>query len=125
MDSYSTVPFAPEYLSSVRLILSFGMLFAFAFAMTSRNLLLLSGSGPPSLTATAISLPMTVKIFPFFASFFSFLCLMFANLLCPDVFFFLPFPFFYLYLSNHVVMNINRFKGISLVDNFYFFIVFW
>ena len=28
-------------------------------------------------------------------------------------------------MSNHVVMNINRFKGISLVDNFYFFIVFW
>ena len=49
----------------------------------------------------------------------------FANLLCPDIFFFLPFPFFYLHLSYHVVMDIDRFKGISLVDNFYFFIVFW
>lgn len=42
-------------------------------------------SGPPSFTATAISLPIMVKIFPFAASFFSFLCLIFANLECPDI----------------------------------------
>ena len=34
-------------------IVSLGMLFAFAFAITSRSLLLLFGSAPPSLTATA------------------------------------------------------------------------
>ena len=37
--------------------------------------------------ATAISLPMTVKNLPFAASFFSFLCLMFENFECPDIFF--------------------------------------
>ena len=48
--------------------------------------LLFAGSGPPpSFTATASSLPIFVKIFPFAASFFSFLCLIFANLECPDI----------------------------------------
>ena len=61
-------------------MVSFGMLLDFAFAITSRNLLLLEGSElPPSFTATAISLPIFVKIFPFAASFFSFLCLILAN----------------------------------------------
>ena len=44
----------------------------FAFAITSRRRLLFAGSEPPSLTATAISRPITVKIFPFAASFLSF-----------------------------------------------------
>ena len=55
-----------------RSIVSFGMLFAFAFAITSRRRLLLAGSAPPSFTATAISRPITVKILPFAESFFSF-----------------------------------------------------
>ena len=67
-------------------MVSFGMLLDFAFAITSRNLLLLEGSElPPSFTATAISLPIFVKIFPFAASFFSFLCLILANFECPDM----------------------------------------
>ena len=60
--------------------------FAFAFAITSRSLLLFAGSGPPSFTATAISRPITVKILPFAASFLSFLCLILANFECPDIF---------------------------------------
>ena len=68
-------------------MVSLGMLFAFAFAMTSLSLLLLAGSGPPSFTAITISRPIIVKIFPFFASFFSFLCLILANFECPDIFF--------------------------------------
>src|SRR5699024_4851984 len=70
-----------------RSMVSLGMLLAFALAMTSRSLLLLAGSGPPSFTATTISRPIIVKIFPFLASFFSFLCFMFANFECPDMFF--------------------------------------
>jgi len=59
------------------------MLFAFAFAITSRRRLLFAGSGPPpSFTATASSLPSFVKIFPFAASFFSFFCFIFAVFSC-------------------------------------------
>ena len=68
-----------------RSIVSFGMLLALAFAMTVASLKLLAGSGPPSFTATAISRPMIVKILPLAASFFSFLCLIFANFECPDI----------------------------------------
>jgi len=39
------------------------MLLALAFAITVASLKLFAGSGPPSLTATAISRPITVKIF--------------------------------------------------------------
>ena len=67
-------------------MVSFGMLFAFALAITSRSLLLFAGSGPPSFTAITISRPIMVKILPFLASFFSFLCLILANLECPDMF---------------------------------------
>ncbi len=66
-------------------MVSLGMLLAFALAITWASLKLFAGSGPPSFTATAISLPMIVKIFPFAASFFSFLCLIFANFECPDI----------------------------------------
>ena len=68
-----------------RSIVSLGILLALALAITCASLKLLAGSGPPSLTATAISRPMIVKIFPLAASFFSFLCLMFANFECPDI----------------------------------------
>ena len=44
------------------IIVSFGILFAFAFAITSRSLLLFAGSGPPSFTATAISRPSGTAI---------------------------------------------------------------
>ena len=43
-------------------ILSFGTLLDFALAMQSRNLKLLFGSAPPSLTATDNSLPILVNI---------------------------------------------------------------
>ena len=66
-------------------IVSFGTLLALAFAITSRSLELLLGSAPPSLTATAISLPITVNILPLAASFFSFLCFILANFECPDI----------------------------------------
>ena len=46
------------------------MLLDFAFAITSLNLLILEGSElPPSFTATAISLPIFVKIFPLAANY--------------------------------------------------------
>ena len=38
------------------------------------------------MTAITISRPITVNTLPFFASFFSFLCFMFANFECPDIF---------------------------------------
>jgi hypothetical protein len=66
-------------------MVSFGMLLDFALAITWANLELLAGSAPPSFTATAISLPKMVKILPLAASFFSFLCLIFANFECPDM----------------------------------------
>lgn len=45
-----------------------GILLAFALATTSLSLLLFAGSAPPSFTATAISLPRIVKIFPLAAA---------------------------------------------------------
>ena len=44
------------------------MLLDLHFAITSLNLELLVGSGPPALTANNISLPSFVNIFPFAAS---------------------------------------------------------
>ena len=49
-------------------MLSLGILLALAFAMTSNSLLFVDGSLPPAFTATAISLPILVNIFPFAAS---------------------------------------------------------
>ena len=69
-----------------RSMVSLGILLAFAFAITWASLKLLLGSGPPSFTATAISLPRMVKIFPLAASFLSFLCLIFSNFECPTSF---------------------------------------
>ena len=85
MASYVTPSPAPAAFLILLSIVSLGMLLAFAFAITSLNFPLLLGSGPPALTATAISRPIIVKIFPFAASFFSFLCLIFANFECPDI----------------------------------------
>ena len=45
-----------------RSIFSLGMFAAFAFCITARSLELLSASGPPSLTAITISLPIRVKV---------------------------------------------------------------
>ena len=81
-------------------MLSLGMLFAFAFAITSRNFELVAGSGPPAFTATASSLPIFVKIFPLTASVFAFLFLIVDHLLCPDIF--APLYFHY---SNIVILS--------------------
>ena len=42
-------------------MVSFGMLFAFAFAIISRSLLLLAGSGPPSFTVIGREIAVAVK----------------------------------------------------------------
>jgi len=53
---------APSALSMVRLMLSLGMLAAFALAMTvARRELLFGSPEPPCLTATMISLAILVK----------------------------------------------------------------
>ena len=54
-------------------IVSFGILAALHFAITSFNLEFPAGSGPPALTATNSSLPNFVNIFPLAASAFPFL----------------------------------------------------
>ena len=64
---------------------SFGILLAFAFAITSRSLPLTVGSLPPSRTAIAISRPIFVKTLPRSASALPFLCLIFAHLEWPDI----------------------------------------
>jgi len=97
-----------------RSMLSDGTLEAFALAMTSRSFPLLAGSGPPSLTATAISRPILVKTLARWLSVFSFFLLILFHLECPDIFstsslsvrFFgsnLPFKFYHLppFLARH------------------------
>ena len=85
MFSYSTPSPGPAAFLMLLSIVSLGILFDLALAITSLSLPLLAGSGPPAFTATAISLPIIVNIFPFAASFFSFLCLILANFECPDI----------------------------------------
>ena len=97
-------------------MVSLGILFAFALAMTWASLKLLAGSGPPSFTATAISLPIMVKIFPFAASFFSFLCLIFANFECPDIFFYRPFFRFPIISFFLLLFNL----GLTLQKRFFY-----
>ncbi len=58
--------------------------FSFAFAL---------GSLPLVLTATMISFASLEKTLPFFLSEASFLCLILAHLLCPDI----EYPFLYLF----------------------------
>src|SRR5690606_31857098 len=50
-----------EALLMARSMFSLGMFTALAFWITARSLELASGSGPPSLTAMTISLPILVK----------------------------------------------------------------
>ena len=67
-------------------MLSFGMLFAFAFAMQSRRRELKSGlAEPPSLIAIAISRPILVKILAFLASFAPLRLAMLFHFECPDM----------------------------------------
>ena len=77
---------SPAAFLMARLMFSFGMLFIFALAMQSRKRELVLGSGPPpSLIATASSLPILVKILPLAASVFSFFLLIVDHLECPDI----------------------------------------
>lgn len=66
-------------------MLSFGMLLAFAFAITSRSLLLFAGSAPPSLTAIAILSANLHENLTALGVGLLFLFLMFAHLECPDI----------------------------------------
>ena len=61
------------------------MLFALHLAITSFNLELPAGSGPPSFTAINNSLPNFVNIFPLAASALPFLAAILCHLLCPDM----------------------------------------
>src|SRR5580658_9920364 len=68
-----------------REILSLGMFSALAAAMAERRRGLPSGSPPPALAATMISLIRRVKILPRLASSAPFLCLMVAHFEWPDM----------------------------------------
>src|SRR5690554_2296686 len=68
-----------------RLMFSFGILTAFAFWMANRNWKLASGSPPPALVATIISLVTLVNAFAFWASVFSFFRLMLDHFECPAI----------------------------------------
>ena len=61
-------------------MLSFGMFKDLAEPTADLNLIFFSGSGPPSLTATEISLPNLEKIFALFLSCAPLRCIMFLNL---------------------------------------------
>ncbi len=61
--------------------LSFVMFASRAFSKARRRRGFVSGSPPPSLAATVISLISRVNTFPFFASAAALRCLMFAHLL--------------------------------------------
>ena len=88
-------------------MLSLGTWFDLAFNIRSRSFALDAGSPPPSLTAIVISLPIFVNTFALCASVFSFLCLMFAHLLCPYIVFTSLFFVFYitLFLSYFIYSN--------------------
>ena len=62
-----------------------GMLADLAAAMAVRSLGFPSGSPPPSLAATVISLIRLVNSLPRRASAAPFLCLMLCHLECPDM----------------------------------------
>src|SRR5581483_1692864 len=83
-----------------RLMLSAGMLAAFASVMALRRRGLASGSPPPARAAIMISLMMRVNIFPRLASVAAFLCLMVAHLECPDMVFPLARALFYGFLGE-------------------------
>src|SRR4030042_5906690 len=58
--------------------------------MANRRRKLLSGSLPPSRTATISSLPSLVKSWPFLMSVAPFCLLIFDHLECPDIFYIPP-----------------------------------
>ena len=66
------------------MILSAGILPAFAVSTANRKRGLKAGSPPPSLAATVISLMSLVNTLPRFASVTAFFLLIVAHLLCPD-----------------------------------------
>src|SRR5512147_390930 len=68
-----------------RVMLSAGMLAAFALSYTVRRRGLLSGSPPPRRAAIVISRISFVKTLPRLASSAPFLCLMVCHLECPDI----------------------------------------
>ena len=76
---------SPEAFLMMRSILSMGTLLARALAMRSLSRELTLGSGPPCLTQSDISLPILVKTLARCASVFSFLCMIFFHLECPDI----------------------------------------
>ena len=59
-----------------------------------------------------VTYAIIVKIFPFAASFFSFLCLMFANFECPDMF---CSPFTFSSISKHVTYEGYGPNGIAII----------
>jgi hypothetical protein len=63
-----------------------GIFSALAVAMAERSLGFASGSPPPILAATVISLISLVKILPRLASIAPFFLLMVLHLECPDTF---------------------------------------
>src|SRR5688572_13857429 len=67
------------------LMLSAGMLTAFASAMRERRRGFMPGSPPPFLAATVSSLMTRVKTLPRLASAAPFLCLIVCHLECPDM----------------------------------------
>ena len=62
-----------------RITLSFGMFADFAFCITCLSLELVSGFGPPSLTAITISFPILVKVLDIFDHRFNFLAFLNSN----------------------------------------------
>src|SRR6266851_367780 len=69
---------------AVRLLLSFGMEYDFAFSIAFCSARLPDGSPPPSFAATMIARESFEKSLPRFASAAPFLCLIDDHLLCPD-----------------------------------------
>ena len=74
----------PEPFCIARLIVSFGILEAFALSNANLNLGLSSGSGPP-FAATVISLITLVQILPLDASCLALRCLILAHFECPAI----------------------------------------
>ena len=87
-DSKSDISVLAAFLIALSIV-SLGILAALHLVTTCLSLLLLLTSGPPSLTATIISLPSLVNILPLAASLAAFLWAMLANFECPDILFLL------------------------------------
>src|SRR6202008_2722838 len=82
---YDTPGSSPVPSRMARLMLSEGMLLAFASAMIVRSRGLVSGSPPPARAATVSSLMMRVKTLPRLASAAPFLCLIVCHLEWPEI----------------------------------------